>query len=61
MTNRLASYLECRKCKGCQENVEDREEKLHNDVEKVTYSSYQGDRIYSGDGCEAALASRTSL
>ena len=28
---------------------------MHEDVEKVTDSSYLGDRTYSGGGCEAAV------
>ena len=31
------------------------------DVETVTASSYQGDRINSGSGCEAAGTSRTRI
>ena len=49
--------LRCRKHKGCHENGEDEEEKLHEDVETVFDYSYLGDRIYSGGGCEASVAS----
>ena len=45
LTNRLAVDFKCRKFKGCPENVEDQEEKLHDDVETVTDFSYLGDRI----------------
>ena len=61
VTNTLAMDLRCRKCKGCHENGEDREEKLHDDVETVTNFSSIGDRIYSGGGCEADVTSRTRL
>ena len=60
VTNRLAIDLKCMKCKGCHKNVEDQEEKLHDDVETVTDYSYLGDGINSG-GCEAAVTSKTRL
>ena len=47
--------------KGCHENVEDQEEKLHEDVETVRDFSYLGDRIYPESECEAAVASRTRI
>ena len=34
--NRLAIHLKCMKCKGFHKNVEDQNEKLHDDVETVT-------------------------
>ena len=49
------------KCKGCHDNVEDQEEKLHDDVETVTHFSYLGDGINSVDGCEATATIRTRL
>ena len=42
--------LKCRKCKGCQKNIEDQKEKLYDDVEVVTDFSYLGDTINSGGG-----------
>ena len=42
VTNRLAIDFECRKCLGCQINIEDQEEKLHYDVVTVTDFSYLG-------------------
>ena len=53
VTNRLAIYIKCRKCRGYNKNV-DQKEKLHDDTETVTGFSYLGDRINSGGGCEAA-------
>ena len=35
VTNRLAIDFECWKCCGYHENVEDQNEKLHDDVETV--------------------------
>ena len=43
------------------ENVEDQENKLHDNVETVTDFSYLGGRISSGGGCEAAVTSTTRL
>ena len=59
--NTLAIDIKCRKCNACHENVEDPEEILHEDVEKVTDLSCLGGRIYSCCGCEAAATSRTRL
>ena len=59
--NTLAIVLECWKFKGYNEHVEDQKEKLHDDVETVTEFSYLGDRINTGGGCEAAVASRIRL
>ena len=36
VTTTNAIDLRCRKCKGCHKNVEDQEERLHDDVETVT-------------------------
>ena len=44
VTNRLAIDLKCRKCKGYHENIVDLKEKLHDDVETVTESTYQDDK-----------------
>ena len=61
MTNRHAIDFKCRKYKGCYENLEDQEDKLHDDVETVTDFPYLGERINSESGCEAAATSRTRL
>ena len=50
VTNTLAIDLICRKSNGCQEKVDDLDEKLH-DVKTVTDFSYLGDTINSGGGC----------
>ena len=60
VTNRPAIDAKCRKYKGYHKNV-DKNEKLHDDVKTVTKFSYLGDRINSGDGCEAAVTSRIML
>ena len=57
MTNRLVIDIKCRKCRLWHKNIDDQEEKLHDDVEPVTDFPYLGDRIISGGGCEAALTS----
>ena len=57
VTNCLAIYLRCWKCKGHNENVGDQKEKLHHDVETVTELSFVGDGINSGGLCEAAITS----
>ena len=36
VTNRPTMEFKCSKCKGCRENEEDQEEKLHSDVATVT-------------------------
>ena len=59
--NRLAIDFKCRKCKGHHENAEDLEEKLNDYVETVTDFTYLGNRINSGGGCVAAVASRNKL
>ena len=41
------------------QNVEDQEEKLHDDVETAIYFFYLGDRINCGGGCEAAVTCRS--
>ena len=46
---------------GCHENIEDQKVKLHDDVKTVKYFSCLGDKINSGDGCDAAVTSRTSI
>ena len=61
VTNRLATDLECMKCKGCHKYIEDQEEHLNDDVETVADFLYLGVRIYSGGGCVAAVTSRTKL
>ena len=58
VTNRLAIDLKCRKCKGCHKNVENQQEKLHEELETVKEFSYLGDRICR---YEAAATSRTRL
>ena len=50
VTNTLAIDLRCWKCYGHHENVEDREEKLHEYLKTVTYLSYLGVKICSGGG-----------
>ena len=60
-TNRLGVDHKCRECKGCHVTVENQEDKLHDDAEKETDFLYLGDRINSGGGCEATVASRTKL
>ena len=60
VTNRLAIDIRCSKHKGHYKNVEDQNEKLH-DEETVTEFSFQGDRINSECGCEAAVTFRTRL
>ena len=59
VSNRSANDIKRIKCKGCHENVED--EELHVDVVTETDFSYLGGRINSGDGCQAAVTSRTRL
>ena len=61
VTNRLAIDIKCRQCKGCHENVEEQEEKLHDDVKTVTDFSFLGDRINSGGRFRTAVTSRTRL
>ena len=61
VTNKFAIYSKCRKCKGNHENVQDHDEKLHDDVETVTDFSYLDSRISSGGGCDAAVTCRTRL
>ena len=61
VTNGLAVDVKCRKCIGHHKNVEDRKEKLYDDVKTLTEFSYLGDRIKSGGGCEAAVISRTMI
>ena len=58
VTNRLEILFKCRKCKGCQKNVGDQKEKLHDDVVTMTDFSNLDDRINSGGGCEAVVAPR---
>ena len=60
ITNGLVIDLRCRKCKGNHENV-DQKRKLHDDEKTVKEFSYLGERINSGDGCEAAVTSRTRI
>ena len=60
VANRLAMDFKCRKCKEHHKNVEDQNQKLHDDVETVTRYSYLGVRINSGE-CEAAVTSGTRL
>ena len=50
MTNTLAIDFKCRKCNGYHENVEDKDDKLRDDVETAINISYLGDRMYSGGG-----------
>ena len=45
----------------CQKNIDGQNEKLHDDVETVTHFSYQGDRINSVGGSEAAVTPTTRL
>ena len=40
VANSFAIYFKCGKCKGCQKNIEDQEEKLHDDVETDRFSIY---------------------
>ena len=61
VTNRLAIYIKCRKCKGYHKKVENLKEKLLEDVETVTKLSYLDNRINSRGGCEADVTSRTSI
>ena len=56
--NRFAVYFRYRKCKGCHENVENQEERLHYYVEALTDMLYLGDGINAVGGCEATVASR---
>ena len=51
VTNRLATDIKCRNCKGYDKNV-DQWENLHDDAETVTEFTHRGNRINSGDGCE---------
>ena len=46
MTNTLVIEFKCRKCNGSDKNVEDHEEKVHEDVETETDFSYLGDIIF---------------
>ena len=61
VTNRREIDSRCSKCKGCHENLEDKDEKLHDYVETVSDISCLGDGIYSRGGCDAAVTSRTRL
>ena len=61
MTNKLAIYHRCRKCKRSQKNVVNQKEKLHDDVETVTEFSYICDKVYSESGRAVAVTSRTGL
>ena len=61
VTNRLAIDFKCTKYKGYHKNAVNHKEKLHEYVDIVKDFSYQGDGIYSGGGCEAAVTSRTRL
>ena len=40
VTNTLEIDFKCRKCNGCHKNVEDQEEKVHEDVKTATDFSY---------------------
>ena len=61
VTNIFAIDFNYGKCKGCHKNVDDLEEKLHEDVKTMTYYLYLGVGINSGDESEAAVTSRTRL
>ena len=61
VTNRLAIYFKCRKCKGWHETVQDQKEILHDVVETAADFSYLGSRINIGGGCEATVQSKTRI
>ena len=61
VTPRFSKHLACRKCEGIIEVAVKQEERLCDEVETVRESTYLGDRVSAGGGCEAAVTAKTDI
>ena len=58
MTSKFSRNLTCRKCEGNIGEAAEQEVKLCDEVKIVRESTYLGDRVSAGGGCEAAVTAR---
>ena len=59
ITTMSSQNFACMKCEGNIEEALEQEEKLCNEVETIIEFTYLGDRVSTGEGCEAAVTART--
>ena len=59
MTPKLTGNFTSRRCEGNIVETVEQEEKLRDEVETLQETTYLGDRVSAGGGCEAAVTART--
>ena len=60
-TPELSRDFACSMCEGDNRELVEQEEKLCDEVETVRVSTYLGERVNAGGGCEAAVTARTKF